>query len=65
MKKTITFEIELPIKATRQELEEWLEFNLDIVPNLSESNPLGRYDDWNELKIDKLHIMEPEKIKWI
>jgi len=64
MKKSISFDIELPRKVTHQELEEWLKFNMYIIPNLSEKNPLGLYE-LDEAVITKLHIMEPEKDKWI
>ncbi len=46
-----TLKMTLPVDATKQEVEEWLEFNLGIRNVMEGNNPLSHYD----IEADSIH----------
>jgi len=60
MKYSISFEIEIPddINPTHQEVLDWVKYQLNIWGHLKLSNPLSKYDDWDELKPIFLRVLQ-------
>lgn len=50
----VSFTAKIPVQATREEVKEWIEFNLHSSGGMSLDNPLSNYDmeaDWMSVEI--------------
>lgn len=60
MEAEVTFKIKPPIDCTKQQLKEWIEYNLQYRGDIALTNPLHEYDldvfsnggGWNSMNID-------------